>query len=163
MSIGLVAQMLPLIGVALMLCAAAAAVGALVARSLFALCLCLAAMCGSGAAAVLAFGYGDGATLLALFGVAFAPVVVMGGVLLSARSVNHRTDRAVWLSLLVAALTAVLLLWAGPELIAAPRRMVASNFEPLWLVVISFVTAIACVGLLGHGERGVLEREEGGQ
>jgi hypothetical protein len=126
------------------------------------MCVSVAAMCAVGAAATLAFGYGVAGVALALFGAALAPVLLLAGVLLSARAAKPQARGAPWLTLACGAAAAGAILWPAPELAAAARPLSAiAGSHTLWLAVLVFVAAAACAGLLGYGERGVLERRAG--
>lgn len=137
------------------------AVVALRARSLFVTAACVAGVAALSAAAVLLLGGGDGAVAIAAFGVAIAPVVVMGGVLLSARTAKTMRS-GVWPSAVavVAGLAAAAAI--APELAAAPATTLPHAPTSLWLGALVFVAAAACVAVLGYGERGVLQRPEPG-
>ena len=152
----LVSSVLSWLAVVAMLLGAGAAVAVLWTRSLFSACVGLAALCGCAAAALLALGYADGALAVGLLGVAIAPVLLLGGVLLSSRSVKPPTRRLPWLSIVTAALAALAMMWAAPTLdfhqaIEAPR-----GGASLALVALVFAAVAACAALLGYGERGVL-------
>jgi hypothetical protein len=149
-------SLLSWLAVSAMLLGAGAAVAVLWARSLFSACVGLAALCACAAAAILALGYADGALAIGLLGVAIAPVLLLGGVSLSNRSVKPRARRLPWLSLVAAALAGVAMIWAAPTLdlpqtIQAPRAGVS-----IALVALVFAAVATCVALLGYGERGVL-------
>jgi hypothetical protein len=144
------------LAVAAMLLGAGAAIAVLWARSLFSACVGLAALCACAAAALLALGYADGALAVGLLGVAVAPVLLLGGVLLASRSVKPRTRGLPWLSIMAAAFAGLAMIWAAPMLdiqqpIQAPRGGVS-----IALVALVFAAAAACVALLGYGERGAL-------
>jgi hypothetical protein len=152
----LASSMLSWLAVAATLLGAGGAVAVLWTRSLFTACVGLAALCACAAAALLALGYADGALALGLLGVAVAPVLLLGGVLLSNRSVKPRARRLPWLSIMAATLAGLAMIWAAPTLglqqpIQAPRGGVS-----IALVALVFTAAAACVALLGYGERGVL-------
>jgi len=86
-----------------------------------------------------------------------APVLLLGGVLLSSRAMKPRTRGLPWLSIGAAAAAAAAMLWAAPSLdlqqqqIAPPR----GGASPA-LGALVFIAAAACAALLGYGERGVL-------
>lgn len=148
------------LAVAALLLSAGAAVAVLSARSLFSACAGLAAMCACAAAALLALGYADGALALGLFGVAIGPVLILGAVSLSGRSVKPRARQAPWLSIAMAALAGIAMTWAGPSIqfeqaIEAPRAGI-----PLALGALVFAAVAVCVALLGYGERGVLNARD---
>jgi len=135
------------------------AVAALRARSLFVTAACVAGVVALAAAAALLLGGGDGAVAMAAFGVAFAPLVIMAGVLLTARTA--RTTRGgLWVSVVavVAGLAAAAVI--APELGGAPAALLSHAPISLWLGALVFVAAAGCVAVLGYGERGVLQRPE---
>lgn len=148
------------LAVAAMLLGLGAAVAVLWARSLFSACVGLAALCACAAAALLALGYADGALAIGLLGVATAPVLLLGGVLLSNRSVKPRARRLPWLSIVAAALAGLAMIWAAPMLgvqqpIPGPRGGVS-----IALVALVFAAVAACAALLGYGERGALSARD---
>ena len=152
----LASSMLSWLAVAAMLLGAGAAVAVLWARSLFSACAGLAALCACVAAALLALGYPDGALAVGLLGVAIAPVLLLGGVLLSSRSVKPPARRLPWLSIVVAALAALAMMWAAPALDLQQSIQAPRGGASLALVVLVFTAVTACAALLGYGERGVL-------
>jgi hypothetical protein len=150
------AQSLPWIALAAIVLGLVAGAAVLGARSLFSICIGVAALCACAAAALLALGYGDGALALVLLGVGVAPVMLLGGVLLSSRAVKPRPRGWPWLSIAAAFAAAIAMLWAAPALdldqeVATPRGGVS-----IALAALVFAAIAACVGLLGYGERGVL-------
>lgn len=148
------------LALALTIGAAAAVIGALTARSLYAMCVQLIAAGACIAASMLTLGAGDGALAQALLGVALAPVVLLATMLLSARAAKPRRTGVPWLTFVAAAAAAVAILWMTPELgRAAPAaaQTQAGALAP-WLAMLVFVAAATCVGLLGYGERGALQR-----
>jgi hypothetical protein len=142
-----------------------AALGAVTARSLFAMALYLAAAFAMAGAALLALMKPDAALALTLFGVAILPFLMLSSLLLSARVIKPGRKRS-YLALAGALGVALIILVTipdmgvlpphlamGPE--AAPRLPIAPLAAPLL-----FVGAAACLGLLGFGERGVFGRSE---
>ncbi len=148
----------PWIGVVLLLLGAAVGVGVLVARSLFAVCVGMAALAAIMAAALAALGHGDGALSLGLFGAGVAPVLLMAGVLLSGRAAKPRKQAWPWMSALAATLTAAVIVVFASEFSVAPRAIAAPNSIGLWLALLVFAPIAGCAALLGYGERGVLRR-----
>jgi len=147
--------------VALLLACAtlAAAIATLTARSLFALCMHLAATGALAAATLLSLRAGDGALAAALVIAVWAPVLLLGAMLLSARAAK-RFPRP-WTSLFAAALAGGAMLLALPDLGPAPPQMGAeAGAVGFWLAPLLLVAAAACVGVLGYGERGALQRRE---
>lgn len=154
----LVAHVLALV---LMGLAIAAAVGALMARSLVAMVLCVAAVGALSASALLALGAGDAALAQALFAFALAPVILLAALLLSARAAKAR--RSVPLLTIGAAVAAgVAVLWATADMGPAPAAVPAPDgaLAP-WLAPLVFVAVVSGFGLLAYGERGALEHPSG--
>lgn len=157
MSIDLATTMLAAV---LALGAGVMAVAALRARSLFVTAGCVAGVAALAAGGVVLLGGGDGALALAAFGVGVAPVIVLGGVLLSARTAKT-TGGGAWVSAIavvsgVGAAVAIM-----PEL-GAPTSLPSAPSAPitLWLGALVFTCAAACVVVLGYGERGALRRHD---
>jgi hypothetical protein len=156
MNAGALTLAAPWMALVLIAAAAVAAMSALGARSLVGMCLAVAAMAALSAAALATRG-GDGALALAAFGVGFAPMLLMAGLLLSTRAVKSRRSET-WLGLVAACAAAGLIAVAAPELEQAPAPVAEGGAVGLWLAALVFVSAVACAGLLGYGERGVLGR-----
>lgn len=141
--------------------AIAAALAALTARSLLAVCLYLAAMGALVAAALLSLGAGEAALAAALGFVGWTPVLLLGGVLLSARAAKNFKRGAPWASIAAAALAGALVLVGAIDLGEAPIETDASlGASGLWLTMLLLAAGAACVGLIGFGERGALRRLE---
>lgn len=139
--------------------ALAAAVSALLARSLFAMCIYLSATGALGAAAALALGAGDAGLAIALFAAVWTPLLLLAAMLLSARATKTVRRGVPWLSLL-AAFAAVAAIFAVAPDLGAPvvDRSDATLAVSAWLAPLLLVAAAACVGVLGYGERGALQR-----
>ncbi len=154
---------LPWLALALMVVAIASAIGALAARSLFVACMHVLTVGVSVAAAALLLRGGDGGLALALFATAWAPVLLMAAMLLSARASKSARLRLPWLSVLGAAVAAGAIWWPLLELSAAAPVTPADALKGLsfWLAPVLLVTGAACVGVLGYGERGALTRRPG--
>lgn len=149
------------LGLVLIAIAAAAAFGALAARSLFAMCVGLAGVGALAACALVALGRDEAALAMALLGVGLAPVFLLAGLLLSARGFKARA--LPWISLIVASASVVLIAWISPELSSAPPAAAeAPSASAFWLAALVFVAVCTCAGLIGYGERGVLEHKRGG-
>lgn len=152
-------ELAPHVFALLLLCAAfAAAFAALTARALFAMCMHLAAFGALITATLLALGEGDGALSAALVIGAWTPLLLLAGMLLSARAAKAINKGAPWPSLLAAVFAGGAILIAAPDIGPAP---VAASAAPLggigfWLAPLLLVVGAACVGLLGYGERGAL-------
>jgi hypothetical protein len=155
------AQALPWIAVTAILLTLAASAAVLRTRSLVSACLGVAALCACAAGALLALDHGEGALAVALFGVGVAPVLLLGGVLLSSRAVKPRGRALPWLSILAAVAAAAAMLWAAPT-IDATQAIAPRSELPVALFAIVFVAVAACGALLGYGERGVLGAGRGG-
>jgi len=150
------ASILPWLAIAAMLLGSGAAGAILLARSLFSACVGLAALCACAAGALLALGYADGALAMALIGAAIAPVLLLGGVLLSSRSVKPRARRLPWLSMLVAAMAALAMMWAAPTFDLQPPIQEPRGGASIVLAALVFAAVAVFTALLGYGERGVL-------
>jgi hypothetical protein len=149
------------LAVALAMGAAVLAFAMLRSRSLFITAAAVAAMSALAASALLLLGGGDGVISLVAFGVGLAPVLLLGAGLLSARTAKSgRGGFIVHGAALVAAIAAAVLV--APELGAGATSTAPAAPAPLWLGALIFVTAAACVAVLGYGERGVLERRDQG-
>ena len=153
---------LHLLALALACAALAVAIGALLARSLFAMCMNLGAAGALTAAAILAMGEGDGALVVALFAAVWAPILLLAAMLLSARAAKPKRGGAPWLSALSAAAVAAGMWFIIPDLAPAPADSAAPmSMLGAWLAPLLLATAAASVGLLGYGERGALQRRIG--
>lgn len=149
------------LAVALALGVAVLALAMLRARSLFVTAAAVAAISALAASAVLLLGGGDGALALAAFGVGVAPLVLMGAVLLSARTAKGGRGGLIAHGMgVVAAIAAAVLI--APEWTARASNDAAQAPTPLWLGVLVFVAAAASVAVLGFGERGALGRNDRG-
>jgi uncharacterized MnhB-related membrane protein len=151
------------LALALTLGVIAAALGALTARSLYVMGVYLAAAGALAAVAMLALGAPDASLAQALFGFVLAPVILLAALLLSAQGAKPRRRGLPWLTIAAALAAGGVVLWAAPELAAATRGVEAPFVGALapWLAPLVFVAAAACVGLLGYGERGALQRAPG--
>lgn len=152
------ATLAPWLTLALVGALAAVALAMLAARSLFAVSVMAAALAALAAAVLMSAGGGDGAIALAAFGVGLAPVLVLAGVLLSARAVKSGKRRLPLLHVLAMAGGVAAIAAIAPELTADAPVLRAVPGSGVWLAALVFVAAVACIGLLGYGERGVLER-----
>jgi hypothetical protein len=160
MSGDLVNLVAPWLSLALVAGVAAIAVAMLAARTMFVMCVALAAMAALGAAALAAMDAGEAGLALAAFGVGVAPVLMLSGVLLSARAAKRSARGLPLISVLAIGVGLLMAVLIAPDLGAAPRTIQPMAPGALWLVGLVFVTAGACAALLGYGERGVLERRE---
>lgn len=133
------------------------ALGALLARSLVSMTMFLAGAAVLGGGAVLALGAGDAALAWMLTGFCLAPVILLAVMLLSARVVKARRGMPAFT--IAAALAAgAAILWATSDVGAAPPMTAPSGGLAPWMTPLLFVGVAACVGLLGYGERGALQR-----
>lgn len=154
-TLALVFQILALV---LLLAAVAAALEAIMARSLLAMCGHLTAAGALTATVVLLLRGGEGALAAALFATAWAPITLLGALLLSTRSA--KASRRAWLSVLAAAVAAGALIWPLAELPPGgpPQGAEATAGLGFWIAPIVLAAAAACAGLLGYGERGAFGR-----
>lgn len=133
-------------------------VAALMARSLFAMCMYLAAFGALAACATLALGGGDAALAVALLAGALAPVFVLAAMVLSARAAKARRG-VPWLSFAAAALSAAALFVVLPEIGDAPDVVApAASGAAFWLAPVMLAAAAACAAMLGYGERGAFDQ-----
>lgn len=152
---------LPWLAVALLGVAIAAAIGAFLARSLFVTCLNVTVSGVAVAAAVLLMRADDGGIALALFAAAWAPVLLMAAMLLSVRAAKAQQPRRFpWLSLVGAVVAGVAIWWPLVELARAAPVEIQNELAGLsfWLAPLVLVAGVACVGVLGFGERGSLRQ-----
>jgi hypothetical protein len=143
--------------------AGAAALGAVLARSLFAMCLYLTVAGALSAACLLALNAGEGALALVLVAAAWAPILLLAAMLLSSRAAKPRQGRRRWLTLAGAGAVAGAAIWAVSDLgpaIAPMGRDIATGLG-FWLAPLLLVPAAGCIALLGYGERGALARDQG--
>lgn len=162
MNDALIALIAPWVAAALVVGVTAIAVALLSARTMFFMCVALAAMAALAASALAAFGAGEAAIALAAFGVGVAPVLMLSGVLLSARAAKRSKNALPITSALAIGAGVLMAVLVAPEL-ETPRS--AAPIEPagVWLTGLVFVAAVGCAALLGYGERGVLEAHRGEQ
>lgn len=141
--------------------AVAAAAGVAAARTHFAICVFVAVMSVLVALALLCFGAGDAALAVALLGVGVAPVLLLGGVLLSTPAIRAKRRGAPWLVIFAVAATSVALIWATQDAMPPQTPLPAPLGFGAWLAMLVLVAGFVCTGLLGYGERGALERKIG--
>jgi hypothetical protein len=155
------AALTPWLVLVLTLLLAGVAIAVLRARSLFVMCVGLAAAAALAAAAMLAGGVGDGALALIVFGVAIAPVWLLAAVLLSARAAKPG-KRVLAITVLAAAIGGALATgFVAPEFALTERAAHAGASPALWLALIVFGAAIGAAGLVGYGERGAFQPRRG--
>jgi hypothetical protein len=106
------------------------------------------------AVALVAVGAGEGALALALFGGALAPAMMLAAVLLSARNAKALKNGPIWLSAIAALVAGAAILWAAPELAAAPPAQPLASAAAPWIAAVIFAATLGVVALLGFGERG---------
>lgn len=152
--------LLPWLALALIAVAIASAAGALLARSLFVTCMHVIAAGVSCAAAAMLLRAGDGALAFAVFAGAWAPVLLLAAMLLSARSAKTSRRGLPWLSIASATVAAAAIWWPLFELRGAAPLPAAQPVEALsfWLAPLVFAAVVTCLGALGYGERGALTR-----
>jgi hypothetical protein len=151
----------PWLAVALVAGVAVIAAAMLSARTMFVMCVALAAMAALGAAALAALDAGEAAIALAAFGVGIAPVLMLSGVLLSARAAKRAKGGLPVISAIAIGAGVMMAVLVAPELGAAPQSLAPMAPGGVWLAVLVFVAAAGCAALLGYSERGVLERRGG--
>jgi len=145
------------LALALLVAALAAALAALTARALLAMSMHLAAAGALVSAALLSLGEADGALVTALMVAGLAPLLMLAAMLLSAPAAKAVRKGRPWLALLAGVFAAAMLGMAAPGLgTAAPVAAAQIGLAAFWLTPLLFVAAIACVGVLGFGERGAL-------
>lgn len=140
--------------------------GALLARALFVMCVYLAAAGALASVALALMHGGAGALVVALTFAGLAPVLMLGAVLLSTRAAKAQRRARPWLSVGASLAVAATVFWGLPELGAtatAPRDAPQPEFIGAWIAPLIFVAVVACVGLLGYGERGALQRPADGE
>jgi hypothetical protein len=136
-------------------------VGALLARSLFAMCMYVAGAGALAASALVALGAGDAALAVALSGAAWAPLLLLAAMLLSSRAAKPMRRGAPWFSLIAGIAAAAAVMFVVPDIgAAAVRRDGGESALGPWLAPLLLAAAAACVGMLGYGERGALQRHE---
>jgi hypothetical protein len=154
------ADALSLLALALLLASLIAAVGAVTSRSLFATCLYLTSAGAAVATVILLLGAGNGALAVALVAAAWAPVLLLAAMLLSARAAKDGRLGVPWLSLVLgtAALAAV---WWPLNEVSAPSAAQAPVEVAFWLAPLLFAIAAGVAAVLGYGERGALAAGDG--
>lgn len=151
--------------IALLLFAGAlvAASAALLARALFATSMYFAAAGALAASGMALLANGVGAFAVAIIFVAWAPLLLLGAVLLTTRTTKGQRARP-WLSVGAACAVGAAVLWVTPELGAAvtvrEAEQAAPDFVGAWIAPLLLVAALTCVGLIGYGERGALQRRD---
>jgi hypothetical protein len=146
------------LALALIAAAMTGAFGAIFARSLIAACLYLVATGTAISAALMLLGAHEGALALALVAAAWAPVLLLAAMLLSARAA--KSSRAGWLAALAGVAVTGLIWWPLAELETPARAAIASGAQSFWIAPLLLVAGVACFGLLGFGERGVARESE---
>jgi hypothetical protein len=144
------------LALALMGAAMAGAAGAIIGRSLFASCMHLAASGVAVAGVVLLLGEARGALAVALFAAAWAPVLLLGAMLLSTRAAKHARSGSMLLGWVAAAIATALLWWPLGELTVRADTIAGTTGLGFWIAPVLLVLAIVCLGLLGYGERGAM-------
>ncbi len=149
----------PWLALPLMLAVLAACCVAVFARSLLVACICMVAA-GAVATAILPLlSAGAAAPELALLGVAWAPLLLVGATLLSKRAARARQRRP-WLGLTWGAFAAAALTWvvlSDAPSAATPVQFGQSN-SGLWFAPLFLALGIAAMAMAGFGERGALEQ-----
>jgi hypothetical protein len=152
---------LGLLALALLLAALIAAFGAITSRSLFATCLYLASAAAAVATVILLRGAGDGALAVALVAAAWAPVLLLAAMLLSARATKGGRHGLPWLSLMAGAVTLAAVWWPLDELSGEAEHAAPAEVA-FWLAPLLLAVAAGVAAVLGYGERGALGAGDGG-
>ena len=154
---------LSLLALALMLAALIAAFGAISARSLFATIMYLTAAGSAVAVMILLIGAEDGALATALIAAAWAPVLLLAAVLLSARATKDARRGLPWVSILLAGIVLAAMWWPLNELSAQSVAEGQSRIDvAFWLAPLVLAVAAGAAAVLGYGERGALSSGDGG-
>lgn len=130
-------------------------------RALFAMAMLFAAFGALAALAALALGAPLVALTLAAVAAGLAPVLLLGAVLLSARTAKPRRRPPAVATPLAAALAIGVALWGARDLGVA--RVSAAPLEgapALWLAALAFAAGAGAFVLLAFGERGALGGEQ---
>lgn len=159
----MIADTMSLMALALLAAALIAAIGAIGSRSLFATIMYLAAAGSAVAAMILLLGEGQGALATALIATAWAPVLLLAAVLLSARATKDARRGVPWISILIAAGVLAAIWWPLNELSAQTAAREEITIEvAFWLAPLVLATAAGVAAVLGYGERGALSNGDGG-
>jgi len=153
-----VTELAPWLAVLMLGAAFAAALGALLARALFVMSMYLVASGALAASAFALLGQASAALVVALLFAGLGPVMMLGLVLLSARTTKAQRRARPWLSVSAAIAVGVVVLWATPDLRPALPREVEADAVGAWIAPLIFVAIGAFIALLGYGERGALQR-----
>ena len=152
----------PWLAVLLTAGAMAIAIAVLSARSLFVMSIALSAMAGLAAGSLLALGGGDGALTLVLAGAGLAPILLLAGVLLSARAAKAQQHGVLWLCVGAVVLAMAGVIAIAPEVLRAPALAPRADASvSVWLAGLMACVATAAVALLGYDERGALQPGRG--
>jgi hypothetical protein len=146
-----------IVAIALFAAAFAAGVAAVAARALFASIMALAAAAALVAAALAFLGATHGALIAALGFAVLTPTLLLGAVLLSARSAKAQTSAPRWLAAGAAAMIGGIVFAATGDL-GVPARLAPDASILGWVGVVIFAGVVACVGMLGFGEAGAIEK-----
>jgi hypothetical protein len=136
------------------------------ARSLVGVCLSLVAVGASAACVLLLRDQGDAALAMVLVVCGWAPLLLLGGLLLSVQTTKPLSGGRPWLSVAAACTAAAVLLLAPLDFDLARNAAAPDDGDVsfvLWMTPLIFVMAIAAIGLLGYGERGALEGDRTGR
>lgn len=148
------------LGVVLLVAALAAALGVMLARSLFALCMHVLATGATIAVFVALVNAADVGLMIAAAVIAVS-ILMICGVTLTARTVKAAQTHGASLARILgaAAVAALLIAMAAPQFaLSAPAPPTGGALHvTVWLAPLMLTLAAACLGLLGFGERGALE------
>jgi hypothetical protein len=146
------------LALAFALLAAAASIGAALSRTHFVMSIYAMATAVFAALTLLLLSAGQAALAVLIVGAGLTPVLLLSGVLLSSRKIGSRgASRGFWLTPFAAA-AGLAIIWTGRDVVAHPVTAPALAGAGAWLAPLLFAAAATCVGLLGYGERGALDR-----
>jgi hypothetical protein len=98
----------------------------------------------------------------ALLAAAWAPVLLLGAILLSSRAAKQTRSGAMLFGWLAAAGATLLVCWPLGELGGADASMAAGTANlGFWIAPLLLVLGAVCLGLLAYGERGAMARGDG--
>lgn len=145
------------LALALALTALAAAIGVIVARSLISMIVWLVALGAAAAAALVTIGRGDSGMALALLMVGWTPPLLLAATLLTTSVVRPQAAQR-WFGIAGGASAALALgfaVWRAP--MTDQLQFVAPHASVAWMAALPLVAGLACLALLGYGERGVID------
>jgi hypothetical protein len=144
-----------------LLCAAlACALGAALARSLFAMTLSIAACGVCAGVAALARAQEMAGLAQALIWLGVAPIVLLGALLLTTRTARSRKRRPPYAAMIAALAALAIPVWPAILEFRYALTPAALELAPIaaLLGALAFVVAVFALGALGFGERGLFAR-----